>query len=426
MRDWPLKTHWTFQLGPHMDGEEVVLNGWVWDIRNLGRIKFIVLRDGGGFAQLVVRAGDSPDEVLGIVDELNREDVVVARGVVRRSEKARAGFEVVVKELRVLARSKPLPIDLRGRAELATRIRYRFVDLKRPDNLAIFRAWSSALRVIRDTLYDMGFVEVFTPKIISSSSEGGAELFTVAYFERVAYLAQSPQLYKEQLTASLERVFEIAPAWRAEKHNTDWHLNEFISADVEAAFMDYRDVMGVLELVVRSVSQVVAEGAKDFFDVIRIDKIPEISYDDAVELARRKGVDVTWGDDLPHQALRVIADELGPAYFVTQFPADLRPFYTKRMVDDPRRSESFDLVVSGVEVASGSTRIHDRAELEEEMVKRGLNPRNFERHLEAFEYGMPPHAGWGLGVNRLIAALLRLGNVRLATLYPRDRTTVEP
>ena len=409
-----------------MDGEEVILNGWVWDVRNLGKIKFVVLRDGEGLVQLVARVGDSPDDVLEVVDGLNREDVVVARGVVKRSEKARAGFEVVLKELRVLTRSKPIPIDLRGRAELATRIRYRFVDLKRPDNLAIFRAWSSALRAIRDTLYGMGFVEVFTPKIISSSSEGGAELFTVAYFERVAYLAQSPQLYKEQLTASLERVFEIAPAWRAEKHNTDWHLNEFISADVEAAFMDYRDVMGILELVVRRASEAVAEKAGDHFDTIRIGRIPEISYDDAVELARRRGVEVSWGDDLSHQALRAVSGELGSAYFVTHFPADLRPFYTKRVPDDPRRSESFDLVVSGIEVASGSTRIHDRGELESEMVRRGLDPRGFAKHLEAFDYGMPPHAGWGLGVNRLITALLRLDNVRLATLYPRDRTTLEP
>jgi nondiscriminating aspartyl-tRNA synthetase len=428
---YPKKTHWTVEITPELHGREVVVAGWVWELRDLGKVKFLVLRDREGFVQITFKAGKTPDHVFKTFDELGREDVVVVRGVVEASKIAKRGVEIFPLELWVLNKAKPLPLDIwSDTADLATRLKWRSVDLKRPRNLVVFSLASKILREIRNVLYEERFVEVFTPKIIVTSTEGGAELFPVLYFERVAYLSQSPQLYKEQLTASLERVFEIGPAYRAEKHNTDYHLNEFISVDAEAAFMDYNDVMDILEKMMKRVVAVVSEESGKLAEVgitpavTELQKIPRVEYDEAIDKLRQLGYAVNWGDDLSVEMQKALMKFYGPVYFIVNFPAMLRPFYTKRREGD--RSESYDLIVNGIEVASGATRIHRRDELEEEMKRRGLDPRLFESHLAVFDYGMPPHAGFGLGFNRLVTALLNLGNVRHATLYPRDRYRVEP
>lgn len=428
---YPKKTHWTVDVTPALHGSEVVVAGWVWELRDIGKIKFIVLRDREGFIQITLKAGKTPENLFKIFAELGREDVIVVRGVVEASKIAKSGVEIFPSEMWVLNKAKPLPIDVWSETpDLATRLRWRSVDLKRPRNLAIFSLASAMLRTIRDVLYGEGFVEVFTPKIIVTSTEGGAELFPVLYFERVAYLSQSPQLYKEQLTASLERVFEIGPAYRAEKHNTDYHLNEFISVDAEAAFMDYTDIMNILEKMTKNLAKTIASSATKLDEVgvkpvvTEVRSVPRVDYDEAVDRLRRLGFAVNWGDDLTVEMQKALMKFYGPVYFLVNFPASLRPFYTKRR--DGEKSESYDLIINGIEVASGATRIHRRDELEEEMRKRGLDPRLFEAHLSVFDYGMPPHAGFGLGFNRLVTAMLGLDNVRHATLYPRDRYRVEP
>ena len=428
---YPKKTHWTVEITPELHGREVVVAGWVWELRDLGKIKFLVLRDREGFVQITLKAGRTPDQIFKTFSELGREDVVVVRGVVEASKIAKRGVEIFPLELWVLNKAKPLPLDIWSEAaDLATRLRWRSVDLKRPRNLAVFSLASRILKEMRNVLDEERFVEVFTPKIIVTSTEGGAELFPVLYFERVAYLSQSPQLYKEQLTASLERVFEIGPAYRAEKHNTDYHLNEFISIDAEAAFMDHNDIMNILEKMMRRVVAVVSEEGGKLAEVgitpavTELQKIPRVEYDEAIDKLRQLGYAVNWGDDLSVEMQKALMKFYGPVYFIVNFPAMLRPFYTKRREGD--RSESYDLIINGIEIASGATRIHRRDELEEEMKRRGLDPRLFESHLAVFDYGMPPHAGFGLGFNRLVAALLNLNNVRHATLYPRDRYRVEP
>jgi aspartyl-tRNA synthetase (EC 6.1.1.12) len=428
---YPKKTHWTSEITPELHGKEVVVAGWVWELRDLGKVKFVVLRDREGFVQITLKAGKTPEHVFKVFEELSREDVIVVRGVVEASKIAKRGVEVFPLDLWVLNKAKPLPLDIWSEtADLATRLRWRSVDLKRPRNLAIFTLASKILREIRETLYAERFVEVFTPKIIVTSTEGGAELFPVLYFERVAYLSQSPQLYKEQLTASLERVFEIGPAYRAEKHNTDYHLNEFISIDAEAAFMNYNDVIDLLEKIMKRVASVLSENSNRLAEVgitpvvTELHRIPRVDYDEAVDQLARLGYSVKWGDDFTVEMQKALMKFHGPVYFIVNFPASLRPFYTKRK--DDVKSESYDLIINGIEIASGATRIHKRDELEEEMRKRGLDPRLFESHLAIFDYGMPPHAGFGLGFNRLITALLSLDNVRHATLYPRDRYRVEP
>jgi len=428
---YPKKTHWTSEITPELHGKEVVVAGWVWELRDIGKVKFLLLRDREGFVQVTLKAGRTPDHVFKAFADLGREDVVVVRGVVEASRIAKRGVEVFPLDIWVLNKAKPLPLDVWSEsADLPTRLRWRSVDLKRPRNLAVFSLASRILREIREALYGERFVEVFTPKIIVTSTEGGAELFPVLYFERVAYLSQSPQLYKEQLTASLERVFEIGPAYRAEKHNTDFHLNEFISVDAEAAFMNYNDIVDLLEKIVKRVVAAVAEEEKRLAEVgirpvaTEVQGVPRVDYDDAVDRLRQLGYDVKWGDDLTVEMQKALMKFYGPIYFIVNFPASLRPFYTKRRGED--KSESYDLIINGIEIASGATRIHKRDELEEEMRRRGLDPRLFESHLAVFDYGMPPHAGFGLGFNRLVTALLNLDNVRHATLYPRDRYRVEP
>lgn len=428
---YPKKTHWTSDIRPELHGSEVVLAGWVWDKRDLGRVKFLVLRDREGLVQITLKAGKTPQHLFDVFQKLGKEDVVVIKGVVEASKIAKSGVEVLPVEMWLLNKSKPLPLDIwSDSADLPTRLKWRSVDLKRLRNLAVFTLSSKILRAIREVFYMEKFVEVFTPKIIATSTEGGAELFPVMYFERVAYLSQSPQLYKEQLTASLERVFEIGPAYRAEKHNTDYHLNEFISIDAEAAFMDYMDVMNILERIIKRVVEVVAENSQKLAEagirpvVTSIDRIPRVTYDEAVDKLREMGFKVEWGDDLSLEMQKALTRHYGPVYFIVDFPSQLRPFYTKRK--EEKKSESFDLIIDGVEVTSGATRIHVREELEEEMRRRGLDPRLFESHLSVFDYGMPPHAGFGMGFNRLVASLLALGNVRHATLYPRDRYRLEP
>ncbi|ABP51893.1 MULTISPECIES: aspartate--tRNA(Asn) ligase [Pyrobaculum] len=427
---YPKKTHWTSEVTPELHGSNVVVAGWVWELRDLGKIKFIVVRDREGFVQITLKAGKTPDHLFKIFSELGKEDVVVVKGIVESSKIAKSGVEIFPEEIWVLNKAKPLPLDIWSETpDLATRLKWRSVDLKRPRNLAVFSTASAILRAIRDVMYEEGFVEVFTPKIIVTSTEGGAELFPVMYFERVAYLSQSPQLYKEQLTASLERVFEIGPAYRAEKHNTDYHLNEFISVDAEAAFMDYNDIMDILEKLVKRVISTITTVAHRLEEaglkpLLEISKIPRVDYDEAVERLRQLGYSISWGDDLNVEMQKALTKFYGPVYFLVHFPASLRPFYTKRKEGD--KSESYDLIINGIEVASGATRVHRRDELEEEMKRRGLDPRLFESHLAVFDYGMPPHAGFGLGFNRLVAALLGLDNVRHATLYPRDRYRVEP
>ncbi len=428
------KTHWTSDIRPDLDGQEVTVCGWVWEIRDIGKVKFLILRDREGFVQITLKKGQVPDSLLELVKKLRKEDVIAVRGTVKASKIARAGVEIIPQEIQVLNECKSLPLDIWGevKSELGTRLRYRAADLKRPENLAIFKISSTVTRTIRDVFYRHGFVEVFTPKIIATCTEGGAELFQVMYFERIAYLAQSPQLYKEQLTASLERVFEIGPAFRAEKHNTNYHLNEFISVDAEAAFMDYNDVMTILEEIIQEVYRVVSEQCKDLLNVLKLDiTVPKrpfkrITYDDALDLLRKRGFEIKWGEDIPHAGLQLLSEEIGEPFFIVDWPTELRPFYTMPREDDPKYSESFDLVIDGIEIASGSTRIHERAKLEEEMRKRGLNPENFQFHLEVFDWGMPPHAGFGLGLYRLLMVLLRRGNIREVVLYPRDRFRLEP
>ncbi|MEM1645799.1 MAG: aspartate--tRNA(Asn) ligase [Ignisphaera sp.] len=430
------KTHQCIEVSRDLAGKEVILAGWVHQIRDLGGKKFVILRDGSGLIQITLSKGMVADELITLAEELTYESVIKVKGIVKEDLRAPRGVEVIPTEIRIISKAKtPLPLDVSGKvkADIDTRLRERLLDLRRIESRAIARITNTVIKKIREILTSKGFIEVFTPKIIATATEGGANLFPVIYFGREAFLAQSPQLYKELLAAAFERVFEIGPAWRAEESDTPYHLSEFISIDIEAAFMDYRDVMNLLEEVLQAVIKAVEkENAEDLktlgHQLPEVSfPIPRITYLEALDILRRKKIELKFGDDISTPELRVLASEIGvPFYFIVEFPTKTRAFYTKPKDDDPEISESFDLVWQHLELASGSTRIHDKEMLIASIKNRGLNEESFQYFIRWFDYGMPPHAGWGLGLARLLLPLTGKNNVKEVTLFPRDKKRLTP
>ncbi len=425
-----LRTHTASQLSEDQIGQSVRVAGWIEDIRPLGSIAFITLRDASGLIQLLLHKemGQLYEEAL----KTPRQSIVSAYGVVQKSKAKAVKVEIKVKDFKVLSyATHPLPIDPTGRtpASLDLRIRARALDLRNPSVAAVFRIRHTALQSIRRSLISEGFLEVQTPKIIGQAAEGGATLFALDYFGRQAYLAQSPQLYKEQLTLALEKVFEISSFFRAEKSNTRRHLSEFVSVDIEAAYYDMEDVMGVCERMVARCFEDVLEQNKAELDILKhtLEKpvlpFPRITYKDAVRDLQRVGYRVEEGEDLTDSALKVLGEIHKGFYFITDWPPHLKPFYIDVEGDC---SKSFDLQYGALELASGGRRISDRRKLEARMVELGLNPASFSEHLKVFDWGMPPHSGWGLGLDRLMMVLTGKENIREVVLYPRDTVTLTP
>jgi aspartyl-tRNA synthetase len=286
---------------------------------------------------------------------------------------------------------------------------------------------------VRAFLSEQKFNEVNTPKMIATATEGGAALFPIFYYDREAFLAQSPQLYKEQLTMAFESVFEIGPIFRAEPSRTNRHLSEAISIDVERAFVDYNDIMSLLERMISKIVDILKEKNQDDLEYLQL-QLPSVdlpfskySYSDIIDRLQEAGERIQWGDDISPQIMKSIQHEhLNDFYFIIDWPTSTKPFYIKPSATDSRICESFDLMCGGLEVSSGSTRINHKDQLVERMAKQGLKPEAFDYHLRVFDYGVPPHAGFGLGLERLMMALTKVENIRDVTLYPRDIDRLAP
>lgn len=429
------RTHFSAQITPKLAGEEVVVMGRVVDARDLGGIKFFVLSDITGTVQITTPKAKTEKKLLAKIDGLTKESSVAVKGKVVAAKQAPRGVEVLPMEVRILnLASTPLPLDPRGRvkANLDTRLDARGLDLRRPESVAIFKIRHQALQTIREYLISCDFMEVHTPKIVATATESGAALFPVSYFDREAFLSQSPQLYKEVLTGCFERVFEIGPIFRAEEHDTPRHLNEAVSVDIEAAYNTADDVMGILEELIVRVFDRVKQNCADELKVLghRLEvpekPFPRITYDEAIKKLDRAGVKVPWGEDLPTPAEKKLGEIVGGAYFVVDWPAEIKPFYTAVKPGSSKLSESFDLMYDEIELASGSTRIHQHELLVKRLKEKGLNPESFESHLLSYKYGLPPHSGWGLGLDRLTMVLTGLDNIRETVLFPRDRRRLVP
>jgi len=429
------RTHYTVDVKPELDGQEVTLFGWVQEIRDLGGIIFIILQDREGTVQITIPRKKVSAEVLMKAEALQKRYGIGVKGVVKRTEITPRGIEVIPKEIKIFnTAAQKLPIDITGKvpAKLETRLDARALDLCREENVAIFKIQHTAVEAIRDFLFERGFIEVHTPRIIASATEGGAALFPVDYFGRKAFLAQSPQLYKEQLVMSLEKVFEVGPFFRAEESHTRRHLSEFVSIDIEQAFASAEDVMQLLEQLIQHVCKVVNEKcSKELALLNHRLEVPEIpfrrlTYDKVLDDLRREGVEVSWGEDIPTPAFRTLGRIHPYFYFITDWPTRSKAFYIKPRDDNPDLCEGFDLMWHWIELASGGTRISTKDLLIKRLKEKGLNPESFKYHLQAFDYGMPPHAGWAIGLERLTMVLTGKKNIREVTLYPRDRFRLTP
>jgi len=432
--DWR-RTHYSVEVRPELDGQEVTLFGWVQEIRDLGGIRFIILQDREGTVQITVPRKKVSSEVLSKSDALQRRYSIGVKGVVKKTEITPRGVEVIPKEIKIFGTASPqLPIDITGKvpAQLEVRLDARALDLCREENIAIFKIQHTAVEAIRNFLFERGFIEVHTPRIIASATEGGAALFPVDYFERKAFLAQSPQLYKEQLVMSLEKVFEIGPFFRAEESHTRRHLSEFVSIDIEQAFASAEDVMQLLEQLMQHTCRVVGEKCKRELAILkhRVD-VPEIpfkrlTYDQVLEDLKKEDIEIPWGEDIPTPAFRTLGKIHPCFYFITDWPTQSKAFYIKPRDDNPEICEGFDLMWRWIELSSGGTRIASKELLVKRLKEKGLNPESFKYHLQAFDYGMPPHAGWAIGLERLTMMLTGKKNIREVTLYPRDKFRLTP
>lgn len=442
MPSWQHVTY-SSEISPELYGKQVTVGGWVQDIRNLGGISFLQLRDRDGVIQVTTLKKKSK-ELFDFVASLQRESVVLVTGTVKESKEARAGYEVLPDKIDLLNKAEaPLPLGVVDKvgADLDTRLNNRFLDLRKEEIRAIFQIKAKTLEGIRNYLVSEGFIEVNTPKIVAAGAEGGATLFPIKYFDKSAYLAQSPQLYKQNLMATgLDRIFEIAPAYRAEASDTIRHIAEFISLDVELAYISSsEDIMAVAEGIVVNSLEYVREHAKKELTKLGVTlqtpstAFPRIPYKEAVEIVKAEGLRIEHGEDLGTEGEKALGEVMKrerncELYFITEFPTSLKrgTFYAKRYDEDPETTGYFDLDYRGQEIVSGGQREHRYDKLTEQMRENNFNLDSFEFYLKAFRYGMPPHGGFGFGVERYVQKMLDLPNIREAVLYPRDRARLVP
>ena len=426
------RTHYSNELNSSLADSDVTVMGWISSIRGHGNISFVTIIDRIGEIQIVAKKGSCPDELLEKISKLKEHSCIGLIGKVKTSDKSPTGVEVIPKDLKVFSAVEKIPpFDPYAKTvkNIDTRLEIRAIDLRRDNLKKIFQARSEVLKVIREYFYEENFIEVNTPKIIATATEGGAALFPIFYYNKEAFLAQSPQLYKEQLTMSFEKVFEIAPIFRAEPSRTNRHLSEAISVDFEESYVDYNDVMKRIEqIIIRSIS-VIQKFSQDnsgteFMIPVKSDTIPVYTYAELLEKIQNTGAKSQWGDDLYPAQLNKIG--ITGFYFIKDWPIGPKPFYVKVSKNDPKISESFDLMYGDLEISSGSTRIEKKMELEDRMRNKGMKIDTFGYHLNAFEYGVPPHAGCGIGLERLMMALTGTENIRDTTFYPRDIDRLTP
>ncbi len=425
------------QLGG-LVGSEVRLKGWVHRVRRIGAVAFLLLRDRSGIVQAVFETNGPAAAQLA---QLNVEDAVEVVGRVRAEPRAQGGYEVDGHAVAQIAKAAALPFEvnlpvLKAGQDLA--LDNRVVSLRHPRNQAIFRLKAEVTGAFRQFSIEHGMVEVETPKIVATATEGGANLFPVDYLGRRAYLAQSPQFYKQLLVlAGFERVFEVGPVYRAEPHNTSRHLNEFTSMDWEVGFISSAaELMDLEEQLLRATVAALHARGRHHLETLGVDPaatlppegtaIARVSLAEAQRmLAARFGKQLPPGDIDP-EGERLLCEITGGAAFVTDWPVATRPAYAFPHPDRPELTDSFDLLLGGMEVTTGGRRISDYEQLRASLAGRGLDPAAFGFYLDGFRYGAPPHGGLAIGAERLTMALLGLGNMREATLFPRDLERLAP
>ena len=430
------RTHYSNEISPELAGEKVKVTGWVHEIRDLGGIVFVLIRDKYGITQLTAPSKKLSEEMMADVRAARKETIVTVTGTVQESGKAPNGIEIIPTNIDIINVSQlPLPLDTTEKvnAEMDTRLDSRFMDLRKHDVSAIFKIKNEILHTARNYFYDNDFTEITTPKLVASATEGGTELFPITYFEKEAFLGQSPQLYKQMMMATgLDNVFEIGQIFRAEEHDTLRHLNEALSIDAEMSFRSQEDVMELLEDLIKNILSNVQENCSaELEDLgheldIPSTSFPVVPYEEVIDIVNSQDVEMEYGEDLNRAAEKVLGDTMGSYYFITEWPTAIKPFYVMPKEDDPEKSTAFDLMYRDLELSSGAQRIHDYDLLYNQLEAKDLNPDSFEKYLQAFKYGMPPHSGWGMGADRLTMVITGVKNIRETVLFPRDRRRLTP
>ncbi|PGZ01439.1 aspartate--tRNA(Asn) ligase [Bacillus cereus] len=409
-------------------GKVVLLQGWVKKIRHLGNVSFLLLRDRTGVIQCVLES-----ELAGY--KVDVESVVQVIGEIVETPKTELGVEVLAHEVKILNNAEPLPFEINKKklqVGLDQLLNERVISLRHERTAAIFKVKATLAQSFSEYLTENDFTRIFTPKIVSQGAEGGANVFKLPYFQKEAYLAQSPQFYKQMMVAGgLERVFEIAPVYRAEHHNSSRHLNEYISLDVELGFInDFHEVMQLETDVLRYMFQQVGEKCEKELQLLQITvpiiaEIPKITLSEAQEVLKSKYRKESPIGDLDTEGEKLLGKYVKETYnsefvFITHYPKEARPMYTMPNKENEAITDSFDLLYKGLEITSGAQRIHNHEMLLASFKEKGLHPEKFQSYVDTFRYGCPPHGGFGIGLERVVYKLLELTNVREASAFPRD------
>jgi nondiscriminating aspartyl-tRNA synthetase len=430
-----LRSHYIKDAKGVKEGK-VRIAGWVHDFRDLGKLKFVQVRDITGIMQVTMKKGVVDDAILDAV-KLNKEDVVSFEGTLKENKIAPSGVELFPTAFALLNKvEKKLPVDPTGvvPSEIDTRLDNRFIDLRRKETSLIFRIKAIAAHTFREKLREMGFLEIHTSAITGAATEGGADVFELQYFENKAYLVQSPQLYKQlAVIGGFDKVMMTVPVFRAEKHNTTTHLNEITQMDIEMGFADHNDAMDVLEQVTLAILRRVKEEVGPEIEAMKWgelkvpEKVPRYSYTELVDKLNSNNFEMKHGWDFTKEAEKKLHEILGDElYFIYDWPTEVRAFYSMPKDDNPALCHAFDLMYRGLEISSGAKRIHLPAVLDEQLRKRGLDPNDFEFYINAFKVGAPPHAGWSIGLERLVMKMCSQENIRECMLFPRDRNRLLP
>ena len=440
--DW-IRTHYSHEISARDDGKTIIVMGWVRALRGIGKIKFIQLADREGSVQIISKEGEVKPAVMEKVEKLGREWVIAVKGTVRENKTAPNGFEIIPIEIHILNEAETLPLEVvtkKTPAEFVTRLENRSIDLRKPEVASIFKIKDMVTTAVRNHLEGNKFIEIHSPKIIAEASEGGSDVFAVKYFDREAYLAQSPQFYKQMMMATgFDRVYEIAPAFRAEKSHTTRHVAEILMLDIEMAFIhSIEDVMKVLENMMRGVCEHINKNGKDELAILntKIDvpsvPFPRVTMTEAKAWLKKEG-GLNYGaeDELDSAGEKALGELVKAKYghdfvFLTEFPWSQAKFYHMRNEKNPKVANRCDLIFRGVEIATAAQREHRYNVLIKQADAMNVTKQKMKFYLDAFRYGMPPHGGAGIGIDRITQQLLNLPNVQEAILFPRTQERLTP
>jgi len=422
------------ELKKNLVNKQITLQGWIHEIRDLSNIKFILLRDSTGIIQCIVKKQSKSWKNF---KDLSSETVIKIKGKLKKAkikspEATIKNFEIEITDLELINKAEKLPITILEKditTQLSKRLDYRSLDIRKAKIKAIFKIQSTIINAFREFFYKDNFIEIQPPLIIGTSTEGGTELFKAKYFEKDAYLAQSPQLYKQLAAISWEKVFSTSPVFRAEKHNTTRHLNEARQLDIEIAFTDQFSIMKYLEEVMKHIAKKVLTECKQEVTLLKLNlKIPKakyLSYKETIILLNKKGIKIKYGDDLEPEAEKKLSEVFKDTIvFIHSWPNALKPFYIWPI--NKEISAGFDAIYGGVEISSGGQRVHIPEILIKNLKAKKLNPKDFKWYIDAFRYGAPNHSGWSIGLERITMTMCNLNNIREACLFPRDRDRLTP